>query len=77
MAAYTVINGSDATLSAIDGGSTNVAPHTYKDGITLTNTQLAAVLTSAGVACVKDLTGVADAMQKKRILAVAGLVLGA
>lgn len=73
MTAYTVINGTDSQLSSVDGSGTNVDAHTYKDGITLDSTHVVSALTTAGVAVVKDLTGVADATQKKRIIAIAGL----
>jgi len=73
MAAYTIINGTDSQLSNVDGSSTNVDAHTYKDGVTLDSSHLTTLLTTAGVAVVKDLTGVADATQKKRIIAVASL----
>lgn len=73
MAAYTVINGTESQLVAINAGSVNVDALTYKDGVTLTNTELAALLTTAGVAALKDLTGVADAIQLKRVVGVSSM----
>ena len=74
MASYTIINGTDAQLVNVNAGGVDVDAHTYKNGVTLTNTELAALLTTLGVGVLDDLTGVADAVQIKRILSVAGLV---
>jgi len=77
VAAYTVINGTEAQLSNVDGSSTNVDALTYKNGITLDNTHLATLLDGStfgkGVAAMHDLTGVAYADQLKRVVAVSGL----
>lgn len=76
MAAYTVINARDSQLTDVDG-STDVAPHSYKNGITLTNTQVAAACSTQGVFVTSDLTGVADAEQVKRIAGLCGAYLSA
>lgn len=82
MADYTVVNGSDEQLVNINAGGTDVDPYTYKDGITLTNTELAALLdgTSFGkknVAVFANQTGDAQKLQKKRSAALAALYLSA
>lgn len=71
MANYTVVNGTEAQLVNINAGGTDVDALTYKDGITLTNTELAAVASTQGVYVTSDLTGVADAVQLKRVLGIA------
>ena len=43
MAAYTVINGSNADYSNINAGGVDVGAMSYRDNVTLTNTELAAV----------------------------------
>lgn len=71
MATYTVVNGTEAQLVNINAGGTDVDALTYKDGITLTNTELATVASTQGVYVTSDLTGIADATQLKRVLAIA------
>ena len=80
MATYTVVNGSDAQLVNINAGGTDVDAYSYKDGITLTDGELAAVLADASaeaisgqrnVAVFADLTGDSQATQRKRSAALA------
>lgn len=82
MATYTVVNGSDSPLVGINGGGTGVDSYSYKDGITLTNTELAALLLDASAQAISgernvcvfaDLTGDAQATQRKRSAAIASL----
>tara|TARA_R110000868_G_scaffold120108_1_gene318912 strand:- start:320 stop:553 length:234 start_codon:yes stop_codon:yes gene_type:complete len=71
LATYTVVNATLSQLANINAGGTDVDAQTYKDGITLTNAELAAVCSTQGVYATSDLTAVADAVQLKRILGVA------
>lgn len=71
MANYTIINGTESQLVNVNAGGTDVDALTYKDGITLTNTELAAVASTPGVAVTSDLTAVADAQQLKRVQSIA------
>lgn len=71
MATYTVVNGTEAQLVNINAGGTDVDALTYKNGITLTNTELAVVASTAGAYVTSDLTGVADAVQLKRVMSIA------
>lgn len=71
MATYTVVNGTEAQLVNINAGGVDVDALSYKDGITLTTAELAAVAGTAGVYVTSDLTGVADATQLKRVMAIA------
>ncbi len=71
MATYTVVNGTEAQLVNINAGGTDVDALTYKNGITLTNAELAAVASTSGAYVTSDLTGVADAVQLKRVMAIA------
>jgi len=78
MANYTVCNGSDEQLVNINAGGTDVDAFSYKDGITLTNTELATLLDGStfgkkNVAVFADQTGDATKAQKKRSAAHAGL----
>jgi hypothetical protein len=72
----TVINGGSALVS-INAGATGVDELTYKDGITLTNTELATLLDGVtfhkNVAVVFDMSAFADAQQLKRVLGIAAL----
>jgi hypothetical protein len=82
MVAYTVVNGSDQQLANINGGGVDVEAYSYKDGITLTDGELATLLngTSFGqknVAAFADQTGDAAKDQKKRSAAMAALYLSA
>lgn len=70
MATYTVVNGTEAQLVDVDG-STDIDALTYKNGITLTNTQLASLASTFGVYVTSDLTSVADAVQIKRVMGIA------
>ena len=80
MATYTVVNGSDAQLVNINAGGTDVDAYSYKDGITLTDAELAAVLADASaetisgqrnVAVFADLAADSQATQRKRSAALA------
>ena len=82
MANYTVVNGSDAQLTNINGGGTDVEAYSYKDGITLTNGELATLLDGStfgqkNVAVFADLTSDAAAAQKKRSAAIGGMYASA
>lgn len=79
---YTVVNGSDQQLVNINAGGTDVDAYSYKDGITLTNTELATLLdgTTFGqknVAVFADQTGDAQKIQKKRSAALGALYVSA
>lgn len=69
--AYTILNGSDEQLVNVNAGGTDVDAASYKDGVELTESELATLLdgTSFGkknVAVLPNLTGVADARQIKK-----------
>lgn len=75
---YTIVNGSDQQLANVNGGGVDVEAMSFKNGVTLTNGELAALLdgTSFGqrnIAVFADLTGDAAAVQKKRSAALASL----
>lgn len=72
---YTVINGTEADLSNVNAGGTDVGSLTYRDGVTLTNTELATLCATKGVAVIKDQTGAVDAKQIKRVISVAAQTL--
>lgn len=71
MADYTVVNGTEAQLANVNAGGTDVDALTYKDAITLTNTELAALCSTPGVYVTSNLSGVADAVQLKRVMGIA------
>lgn len=81
MAAYTVINGSNSDYSNINAGGVDVGALSYRDAITLTNTELATLLDGAtfpNAGVLPDqaaITPVAAATQRKRVIAVASLYL--
>jgi len=82
MADYTVVNGSDAQIANINAGGIDVEAYSYKDGITLTNTELATLLDGASfgqknIAVFANQTGDAAKDQKKRSAAIAALYLSA
>jgi hypothetical protein len=84
MANYTIINGSDEQLVNVNAGGVDVDAYSYKDGVTLTNTELATLLdgTTFGkknVAVVADQTGEAAsaAIAKKRSLQLGAYVTSA
>jgi hypothetical protein len=77
MANYTIINGTESQLVDVNAGGTDVDPLAYKDGVTLTNTEIATLLGTAGVAVLKDLTGVGDATQLKRVVSIAAMYASA
>ncbi len=74
MTAYTVINGTQATLADVDG-STDVGAMSYRDGITLSDAQVATLCGTLGVAVTKDGTGVAFKEQIKRAIGIAAMYL--
>jgi len=77
MATYTVINGTESDILNINGGGTDVGAMTYRDGITLTATELATLLDGAtfgkAIAAMTDLAAVTPAQQLKRACAIAAL----
>jgi hypothetical protein len=73
MAAYTIINSSDAQLVNVNAGGTDVDSLTYKTGVTLTNTELAALLALANVAVMAD----AATSAQRRVVSIAGGYLSA
>jgi len=81
VAAYTVINGSNADYSNINAGGVDVGAMSYRDNVTLTNTELATLLdgsTFPNAAAIPDqsaVTPVAAATQRKRVIAIASLYL--
>ena len=77
MADYTIVNGTDAQLVNVNAGGTDVDAYTYKDGVTLDNTELAEVCATPGVYVTDDLTGVANAVQVKRVLGIASQYVSA
>jgi tRNA A37 threonylcarbamoyladenosine biosynthesis protein TsaE len=77
MATYTIVNGHDQQLVNVNAGGVHVDAYTYKDAVTLTNTELATLLDGSSfgqknVSVLADLTGDAAAVQKKRSLQIAG-----
>lgn len=80
MATYTVVNGSDEQLVNINAGGVDVDAYSYKNGITLTNTELATLLDGSSfgkknVAAFADQAGDSQAAQKKRSAAIAASYL--
>jgi len=71
MADYTVVNGTEAQIVNINAGGTDVDALTFKNGITLTDGELAAAASTPGVYVTSDLTAAADAVQLKRVMAIA------
>lgn len=72
MTAYTVINGTEAQITAVAG--TTVDKLTYKDAITMTAAEVAACIAlGKGIAVIQDETGDAGATQLKRVVAIASL----
>jgi hypothetical protein len=81
MAAYTIINGTDADLSNVNAGGTDVGAYSYRDGVVLTSGELATLLDGAtfpashadtpNIAVIADQTGNAAKEQMKRSLALA------
>jgi hypothetical protein len=73
---YTIVNGSDQQLVNVNAGGTDVDAYSYKDAVTLTNTELATLLDGStfgqkNVAVFADLTGDGAATAKKRSIQVA------
>lgn len=82
MVDYTVVNGSDQQIVNINAGGTDVDAYSYKNGITLTNTELATLLDGASfgqrnIAVFADHTGQSQTDQRKRSAAIAALYLSA
>lgn len=81
MANYTVINGSESDYTNVNGGGTDVGAMSYRDAVTLTNTELATLLDGAtfpNAAVMPDQAAVAPtaaATQRKRAAAIAMLYL--
>jgi len=79
MANYTVINGSEADYSNINGGGTDVGALSYRDAVALTSGELVILLdgsTFPNAAVMPDqaaVTPVAAATQRKRVAAIASL----
>jgi hypothetical protein len=79
VAAYTVVNGDNQDYSNINAGGVDVGAMSYRDAVTLTNTELATLLdgTSFPNAAVfpdqAAITPVAAATQRKRTCAIAAL----
>lgn len=57
MVNYTIVNGTESQLVDVNGGGTDVDALATKDGVTLTNAELATLLATNGVAVIKDQTG--------------------
>jgi hypothetical protein len=53
MTAYNIVNASSAALTDVNAGGTDVPAYSCLDGVTLTTTELAAVLANAAVAVTK------------------------
>jgi hypothetical protein len=75
MADYTIVNGSDEQLANVNAGGTDVDAYSYKNGVTLSDAELATLLdgTSFGqknVAVFADQTGEpeAEAVAHKRVI---------
>jgi hypothetical protein len=73
MATYTVINGTEAQLTNVDGSSTNIDALSYKNGITLDSAHLTTLSGTLGVAVTSDLTSNTSAQQVKRVIGIAGM----
>ena len=68
------MNGTGAQITNVDGSSTNIDSYCFKDGITLDASHLASVIAlGKGITVQQDLTGDADATQRKRVNSVAAL----
>lgn len=67
MATYTVINGTQNALSNINAGSDDVPAFSTLDSV-LDGTELAALLTTAGVAVVKSTTSRAAKREIRKVL---------
>ena len=68
---YTVINGTQADNTGVNGASVDVGAMSYRDGVTLTDAEVAALCATLGYAVIKDGTGVSFKAQVKRNLATA------
>lgn len=53
MTDYLIANGTASQLTAVNGASVNVAAYSVSAAVTLTSTELVALLTNAGVAVTK------------------------
>jgi len=60
MANYTIINGTDAELTNVNGGGTDVAARATLTGVTLTDAELAAVCVQNGVGVMQDAATAAE-----------------
>lgn len=61
----------------MNGGGVDIEALSYKNGITLTDSEVAAAASTKGVFVTSDLTGIAEAEQIKRVVGVAGHYLSA
>lgn len=75
MTNYTYINGTEADIADVNAGAVDVGAMSYRNGVALDATELAAAVAVLGVAIIKDQTGVAFATQIKRNIAIASLYL--
>lgn len=71
MVNYTIINGTESQLTDVNSGGTDVDALTTKDGVVLTNAELATLLTTDAVAVMKDQTGSAKKPQLLKVVSVA------
>lgn len=69
---YTIVNGTEAQLVNVNAAGVDVDPKSYKNAVSLTNTELAALLATAGVAVLKDQTGIVPIRQMRRVVRIAG-----
>lgn len=71
MVDYTIINGTESQLANVNAGGTDVEALSTKDGVTLTNTELAALLTADFVAVMKTQGASATKSQAFRVISTA------
>lgn len=71
MVDYTIVNGTEAQLVNVNAGGTDVDALTTKDGVTLTNTELAALLTADFVAVFKNQAASATKAQAFKVVSIA------
>lgn len=75
MATYTLINGTEATMTDVNVGGVDVGAMSYRDGVTMTDAELATFCGTLGCAATKDGTGVAFKEQIKRAIGIASMYL--
>lgn len=54
MADYTIVNGTNAELTNVNVGGTDVAARTIKEDVTLTDAELATLVATTDVLVIKD-----------------------